>query len=323
MRAAVLHTPGEPPRYDEHPDPAEAPGTTVVTMTAAPIVPLDQLVASGTSYFGRPATPYVPGTQGVGVVERSGTYAPGSRVFVSATAGILPGDGSLAERCRVPDDDVVPVPDGVTDVEAAALGMSAVAAWMCLTDRARLQPGERVLVLGAGGAVGQVAVGAARALGAGRVVAVCRSAEAQERARQRGADEVVPLSGDVDALTAAIAEACGGSVDVVVDPVFGAAATAASRVLAPRGRLVNLGGASGDVAEFSSAVLRSRTAEVLGYTNATLTPDQRRTALEAVFRHAAAGRLAVAAEQVPLADVTAAWERQAAGRAPARLVLIP
>ena len=323
MRAAVLHTPGEAPRYAEHPDPADAAGTTVVAMAAAPIVPLDQLCASGTSYFGRPATPYVPGTQGVGVVERSGRHARGTRVFVATTAGILPGDGSLAERCAVPDDAVVPVPDGVGDVDAAALGLSAVAAWMCLTDRGRLQPGERVLVLGAGGAVGQVAVAAAKLLGASRVVAVCRSAEAQERARARGADEVVPLTGDVDALTAAFAEACDGAVDVVVDPVFGTAATAASRVLAPRGRLVNLGGASGDVAEFSSAVLRSRTAEVLGYTNATLTPDERRTALEAVFRHAAAGRLSVAAERIPLTDVTAAWQRQAAGRAPARLVLTP
>ncbi len=323
MRAAVLHTPGEPPRYGEHPDPVGAPGTTVVTVTAAPVVPLDQLCASGTSYFGRPTTPYVPGTQGVGVVERSAVHAPGTRVFVATTAGILPGDGTLAERCAVPDDAVVPVPDGVDDVAAAALGLSAVAAWMCLTDRGRLQAGERVLVLGAGGAVGQVAISAAKVLGAGRVVAVCRSAEAQRRARERGADEVVPLAGDVDALTAAFADACGGEVDVVVDPVFGTAATAASRVLAPRGRLVNLGGASGDVAEFSSAVLRSRTAEVLGYTNANLSPEQRRTALEAVFRHAAEGRLAVAAEQVPLAGATAAWERQAAGRAPARLVLIP
>jgi NADPH:quinone reductase-like Zn-dependent oxidoreductase len=323
VRAAVLHTPGQPPRYGEHPDPVDAPGTTVVTVTAAPVVPLDQLCASGTSYFGRPVTPYVPGTQGVGVVERSASHPPGTRVFVATTAGILPGDGSLADRCAVPDDAVVPVPDGVDDVAAAALGLSAVAAWMCLTDRGRLSPGETVLVLGAGGAVGQVAVSAAKALGAGRVVAVARSEAAQQRARERGADAVVPLAGDADALAAAFADACGGSVDVVVDPVFGAAATAASRVLAPRGRLVNLGGASGDVAEFSSAVLRSRTAEVLGYTNATLTAAQRRAALEAVFGHAAEGRLSVAAEQVPLSDVAAAWERQASGRATERLVLVP
>jgi NADPH:quinone reductase-like Zn-dependent oxidoreductase len=108
-----------------------------------------------------------------------------------------------------------------------------------------------------------------------------------------------------------------------VDPVFGIAATAASRVLADRGRLVNLGGASGDTAEFSSAVLRSRTAEVLGYTNAGLTADQRRSALEAVFRYAGAGRLAVAHEIVPLAEAADAWRRQAAGSAAVRLVLAP
>jgi NADPH:quinone reductase-like Zn-dependent oxidoreductase len=323
VRAAVLHTPGEPPRFDEHPDPSDASGTTVVTMTAAPIVPLDQLCASGTSYFGRPETPYVPGTQGVGVVESSGAHAPGTRVFVATTAGILPGDGSLAERCAVSDDAVVPIPDSVDDVNAAALGMSAVAAWMCLTDRGRLQPGERVLVLGAGGAVGQAAVGVAKALGAGRVVAVCRSAEAQQRARARGADAVVTLRGDVDTLTDHLRDALGGDVDVVVDPVFGTAATAASRVLAPRGRLVNLGGASGDVAEFSSAVLRSRTAQVLGYTNAALSPAERRQALEAVFGLAADGSLHVAHEVLPLADVAAAWERQATGQATARLILIP
>jgi NADPH:quinone reductase-like Zn-dependent oxidoreductase len=321
VRAAVLEMPGTAPVVREHPDPADAPGHTLVTVTAAPIVPLDQLVASGTSYFGRPATPYVPGTQGVGVVDRSAGLQSGTRVFFTTSAGIAPGDGSLAERCLVPDDAVVALAPGVTDADAAALGMSAVAAWMALTERGRLQPGERVLVLGAGGAVGQVAVAAAKVLGAGRVVAVCRSAQAQERARAAGADAVVPLTGDVDALTARFREACGGGVDVIVDPVFGLAATAACRVLADRGRLVNLGGASGDLAEFSSAVLRSRTADVLGYTNAALRPDQRRKALEAVFGHAGAGRLSVAHEQVPLAEAGAAWRRQAAGQAGVRLVL--
>jgi NADPH:quinone reductase-like Zn-dependent oxidoreductase len=323
VRAAVLQTPGQAPVFGEHPDPGGMPGQTVVRTTAASIVPLDLLCASGTSYFGRPTVPYVPGTQGVGVVEQSDSHATGTRVFVVTTAGMLPGDGSLAERCAVPDDAAVPVPDGVSDREAAALGMSAVAAWIALTERGRLQPGERVLVLGAGGAVGQVAVAAAKVLGAGRVVAVCRSEEAQERARARGADQVVPLEGDADHLTARFQDAVGGAVDVVVDPVFGAAATAASRVLAPRGRLVNLGGASGDVAEFSSAVLRSRTAEVLGYTNAALTAEQRRGALDAVFRHAADGRLAVAHEVVPLSEVEQAWRRQAGGRAGMRLVLTP
>jgi NADPH:quinone reductase-like Zn-dependent oxidoreductase len=194
---------------------------------------------------------------------------------------------------------------------------------MALTFRANVQPGERVLVLGASGTVGQIAVTAARVLGAGRVVGVCRSEGGEERALKAGADEVVLLGGDVDALTARLQNAVGGAVDVVVDPVFGVAATAASRVLAPFGRLVNVGGASGDTAEFSSAVLRSRTASVLGYTNALLTPDQRRDALTAVFQHAAAGRITVEHEVVPLAEVGDAWRRQAAGQAGVRLVLKP
>jgi NADPH:quinone reductase-like Zn-dependent oxidoreductase len=118
-----------------------------------------------------------------------------------------------------------------------------------------------------------------------------------------------------------LANVTGGSVDVVVDPVFGQAATEAARLLAPGGRLVNLGGASGDEATFSSSILRSRSASILGYTNNAITPDQRRDALSAVLRHAAAGAIAVAHETVPLPDVTKAWHRQSAGRTSGRLVL--
>ncbi|MCU1668289.1 MAG: Zn-dependent oxidoreductase, NADPH:quinone reductase [Blastococcus sp.] len=323
MRAAVLHTPGGGPAYGSHPDPEPAAGHSLVTVTAAPIVPLDLLAASGVSYFGRPAVPYVPGVQGVGIVASSDALTPGTRVWFATRAGTAPGDGSLAERCAVPDVDVVPLDADVPDAALAALGLSAVAAWMSLTRRASLQQGERVLVLGAGGAVGQSAVAIAKLLGAGRVVAVCRSPEAQARARRAGADEVVPLAGDVDTLAARFREAGGGAVDVVIDPVFGAAATAASRVLAEGGRLVNLGGMSGDVAEFSSAGLRSRSASVLGYTNNALTPAERRDALAAIAEQAAAGRLSVAYEEVGLADVADAWRRQATGDVGVRLVLTP
>ena len=323
MRAAVLTEPGQAPEYRDHPDPVHEAGTSVVRMTATTVVPLDPLIASGTSYWGRPPVPYVPGDQGVGVVERSAVLPEGTRVFVETRAGRVPRDGTLAERCAVPDVDAVPLPVGVSDVLAAALGMSGVAAWMALTDRARLQPGERVIVLGAGGTVGQLAVGLVRLLGGGRVVGVCRSQAAAERALAAGADEVVRLSDDVDALTRQLQDAIGGAVDVVVDTLFGVAAAAACRALAPFGRLVNIGGLSGDRAELSSAVLRSRTASVLGYTNALLTPDQRRGALDAVLGHAAAGRMSVAHEIVPLAEVAAAWARQASGDAGGRVVLTP
>ncbi|WP_151084109.1 quinone oxidoreductase family protein [Nocardioides cynanchi] len=311
MRAAVLHTPGSPPSYGEHPAPEPAAGSTLVRVRAAPVVPLDLLCASGTAYLGVPATPYVPGGQGVGVVEVSETHEPGTRVWFFTPAGMAPGDGSLAELCLVPDGDVVPLEVTVPDDLAAALGLSGVAAWMALSWRAGLVAGERVLVLGGGGAVGQAGIGAAHALGAAQVVAVARPGSA-DRARAAGAEVVVPLdTHDVDELTASLAQ--HGPFDVVLDPVFGVSASAAAGTLAPGGRLVNLGGASGDAAVFSSAGLRSRSAAVLGYTNNALTPEQRTSAVTAVLEHAAAGRIRMAYDVVPLADVEAAWLRQAAG----------
>jgi NADPH:quinone reductase-like Zn-dependent oxidoreductase len=308
-----LTAPGTTPVWSAHPDPVAAPGRTLVRVTAAPVVPLDLLCATGTSYFGVPALPYVPGVQGVGVVTESAALAPGTRVWFATSAGMAPGDGSLAERCSVADADLVPVTAAVSDPVAASLGLSAVAAWMALTWRARLRAGERVVVLGAGGAVGQVAVGAARLLGAARVVAVCRPGRSVERALRAGADEVVELGDDVDSLAARLAQACHGDADVVLDPVFGAPATAAARVLAPGGRLVNLGGAAGDTAQFSSAGLRSRSADVLGYTNNALTTAQRAGAVDAVLGHAAAGRLAVQHEVLPMSRIAEAWQRAGVG----------
>ena len=321
MKAAVLHTPGRSPVYGEHPAPAGGEGLTVVRVTAAPVVPLDLLCASGTSYFGVPQTPYVPGGQGVGTVESSAAFERGTRVWFFTTAGMKPGDGALAELCVVPDGDVVPIRSDVPDALAAALGLSGVAAWMALSWRARLAAAERVLVLGGGGAVGQAGIGVAQVLGAAEVVALARPSS-MARAQEAGADVVLPLdTTDVDALAAGLA--VHGPYDVILDPVFGVPATAAARELAVGGRLVNLGGASGDTATFSSASLRSKTAAVLGYTNVALGADQRREALTAVLEHAAAGRIRLAFEERSLRDIEETWSQVVAGAADSRRVLVP
>ncbi|MFD0736146.1 quinone oxidoreductase family protein [Planotetraspora mira] len=326
MRAAVIRACGDAPAAGERDRPRREKGRAVVSVLAAPITPLDLLCASGTSYFGVPELPYVPGVQGVGFVTEDTEWGPaGTRVWFPTPAGMRPGDGSLAQYCSVPEDDLVPLPDGVGEAQAAALGLSAVAAWMALTWRAALQPGEQVLVLGAGGVVGQVAVQAARLLGARRVVAACRSDAAQETARAAGADAVVPIKAGDDAATLAerMAAACDGGVDVVIDPLFGVPAEAAVRVLAQGGRMVNLGGSAGETATFGSSALRSRSASVLGYTNNDLTKDQRRTAFSQVMEHAVAGRLKVAFDTAPLDRVWTAWSSQAAATAPRRIVVLP
>lgn len=326
MRAAVLRAHGDAPTYAEHPDPT--PGDDVlVRVTAAPVVPLDLLCATGTSYFGTRRLPYVPGVQGVGEVVSGGDLEPGTRVFVATSAGMADGDGSMAELCVVPTSGVVALPretTAVDDVTLAALGLSGVAAWQALAWRAGLRAGESVVVLGAGGAVGQAAIGAARAQGAGRVVAVCRPGDSAARAAAHGPDAVLTIGvPDRAALSQALREVLPDGVDVVVDPVFGWVAEAALDAMAAGGRLVNLGGSASDLASFSSAGVRGRGLSLLGYTNNALTADQRAEALLHLADLAAAGRVGVAHETRRLSEVGEVWRAQQAGASGARQVLVP
>jgi NADPH:quinone reductase-like Zn-dependent oxidoreductase len=296
-----------------------------VRVTAVPISPLDLLCASGTSYFGAPALPYVPGTQGVGTVVEGDHLAPGQRVWFSCNAGMKPGDGSMAQFCIIEEGAALALPGDVPDDLVAALGLSAIAAWMALTWRGQLHSGEQVLVLGASGAVGQVAVQAARLLGAGRVIAASRNAGGRSRALAHGADAVVDLTGgDVDELSRRIAAACDGPLHLVIDPIWGVPAEAAVRCLSSNGRLVNIGDSAGSGAHFASATVRSRMASILGYTNNALTQEQKAHALSEILANAAAGRCTVEHKTLPLAQATMAWQRQAAGATGGRKqILIP
>jgi NADPH:quinone reductase-like Zn-dependent oxidoreductase len=365
IRAAVLQVCGRPPALLDRPAPTPAPGDLTVAVTAAPITPLDLLCASGTSYFGTPETPYVPGVQGVGRL-----LDDDSPVWFATSAGMRPGDGSMAAQVTVPPTDVVRLPAGAPLPLIAALGLSAVAALQALrlgglspaptgpstapsatagptvtagptaaagTVAGSASPatpgtapgspgtapgspgGAHVLVLGAGGVVGQAGVQLARLLGAARVTAVARSARARARALELGADDAVELRAGDD--PASLAGRLGGPFDVVLDPVFGVPAAAARRALRPGGRLVNLGSSAGPTAPLESAALRSGMLQVLGYTNNALTPAERASALETVAGFAAAGRLTVDHEVVPFGSVAEAWARQAAGENEGRIVL--
>lgn len=314
MRAALLHECGAAPAAGERALPVPGDDEILVRVTAASITPLDRLCASGSSYFGVPATPYVPGVQGVGVRE------DGTAVWFATGAGMRPGDGSMAEHAAVRAADTVELPAGADHRLVAALGLSAVAAQLALTWRGELQPGEQVLVLGAGGVVGQAAVQLALLAGAGRVVAAARSERARQRAARAGADVVVELRDDAEPawLAARLRAAADGPVDLVLDPLFGVPAAAALRTLRPGGRLVNLGDAAGTTAPMDSATLRSGSLRVLGYTNNELTSAQRSEALALVAAHAAAGRLTVDFETVRMKDVGSAWHRT-----DCRMVLVP
>ena len=313
MHAAVLHELGAP-SFGEFEEPVAGEGQAVVEVAVAGLNPIDARKASGTFYTGPPPLPSVVGSEAVGRVA-----GDGRRVYVERSVAPF---GTMAERVLVDTEALIDLPDAIEDDVAVALGIAGLAAWLPLSWRAQLQPGETVLVLGATGAVGQLAVQVAKLLGAGRVVAAGRDKELLRRTAELGADATVELTGTPEQLAAAFREAAGGAVDVVHDPLWGAPASAALEALAPGGRLIQLGQSAGADATFSSASIRGRGLDIRGYTNFNVPDDVRHAAYAALVEHAAAGRIAVDVERVPLRDVADAWARLQAG-ARRKLLLVP
>ncbi|MFJ7300216.1 zinc-binding alcohol dehydrogenase family protein [Streptomyces sp. NPDC099088] len=234
IRAAVVDAPGASPRVSSVTLPPRTPGSTLMAVVAAPVNPLDLVIASGTFHSARHEAPYVPGSECVGVVLASDRYQPGSWVYAECHAS-PDTPGSLATQVLVDDKNVLALPEGIDPVQAAAVGNSGTAAFMPLVEEAGLRSGETVLVLGATGAVGQLAIQVAHRRGAGRVVGGARDRSALERLPALGADAIVDLRAEESA--EALAErlrAAAGPVDVVLDGVYGMPLEAALQVCAPR-----------------------------------------------------------------------------------------
>jgi NADPH:quinone reductase-like Zn-dependent oxidoreductase len=312
MRACVLHEYGRP-RAGPFREPEAGDGVRVVEVAAAPVNHLDLAKASGRFYTGPPPLPSVVGSDGVG------RLADGRRVYFDETVAPF---GALAERTLVPEETLFDVAEGADDAVAAALGNAGLAAWLSLTWRAELQAGETVLVLGAAGAVGSIAVQAARILGAGRVVAAARHEERLARCRALGADAVVDLEGEGD-LAAAMRVACAGGPHVVIDLLWGAPGLAAMQAAARGGaRHVQIGQLAGHTVELPAPVVRSAPLDLLGHANFHVPRDVRRAAYLELTSLAAREELAVDLERVPLAEIEAAWQRQGEG-AGTKLIVVP
>ena len=293
MRAAILRSYGSIPAIGEWPE----PGGESLEVLAAGLNPVDLRIASGEFYAGVPDVPYVPGSEGVARTPA------GERVYFR-------GGGAFAER--VAAAETVPIPDGVDDGMALACGTPGCTALVAL-ERGRMAAGERVLVLGASGSVGWLAVQLAVLRGAGSVVAAARDVERL--------GELEAVTGCTVVTLDSVAEA--GPFDLVVDPLWGAPAAAASRALDRGGRLVALGESAGPAAAFTSADVRGRQLEILGLALPAVGPEVRRRAYERVVAHAASGELSAAYEELPLDDIATAWERQATGSPRTKLVLRP
>ncbi len=302
MRAAILRAYGEPPAPGEFEEPEPEPGQVVVDVKAAAIHHLDLLKATGTFYLGPPPLPSVPGTDGVGRTR------DGRRVYFDPTTAPY---GSFAQKALASEDTLIDVPDEIDDVTAAAIGNTGLGAWLALTWRANLQPGETVLVLGANGALGSVATQAAKLLGAKRVIAAAR-----DTARVRGADVTVALDGEPDFSGI-------GPVDVTIDTLWGKPAEAAMKQASRHARHVQVGQLAGTEISLSAPAIRSVSLNVCGFSVAHPPPEIKRDGYQRLAKHVARGEIRIDPESVPLADIAAAWERQKTAQSKPKLVVVP
>src|SRR5438477_3706937 len=188
MRAALVEQIGSPPVVGESAVPERGAGQALVQVTAAAINPIDVWISLGTHHSGTPDVPYVMGREGVGRVIEGDELAPGTQIWFRPALG-----GAFAEYAVADEHQSIELPEGTDHALAAALGIAGLTGWLAVEWRANLHEGARVLVLGATGIVGLVAVQAARILGAGRIVAAGRDPGALEKAREAGAHAVVPL----------------------------------------------------------------------------------------------------------------------------------
>jgi NADPH:quinone reductase len=306
MRAALLEELGRPPEPREVHDPAG--DGVLVEVLAVPLNPLDLAVGSGRFYGGHPPLPYVPGCEGTGRVAESGEV-----VWVHGSGLGVARNGTLAERISVPKEAIVPVPEGADPALAAALGIAGLAGWAPLAWRAPVREGDSVLVLGATGTVGLVAVQAARLLGAARVIAAGRDEAGLERARRLGADAAVRLGGG-EGLADRLREASGGDGPTyVLDPLWGEPLAAATEAAAPGCRIVHLGQSAGPQATLASGTVRGKQLELYGYSNFALPREVLEREYRRLVEHAVRGEVEVEVERVPLERVAEAWRRQAGG----------
>lgn len=312
MKAAVIR---ELEARAEVGEVAEPAGETVEVL-AAPLNPIDVAVSRGVLAAGHPELPYVPGCE---AVVRTGD---GRTVWIFGGSLGRTSQGAIAERAPVGDAHVVEVPEGAEPALAAALGIAGLAGWLPFAWRAPLTGGEQVLVLGATGSVGLVAVQTAKLLGAGRVVAVGRSGAGLERAADHGADATLRLADDAD-LVAAFTEAFGGQgPEYVFDALWGEPAAAAVLAAVPAATIVNLGQAAGPTAALASEAVRFKGLTILGFSVYTVPLEVLEEHYRRLVGHAVAGDIRLDIERVPLVAVTDAWRRQAEGPG-AKLVVIP
>lgn len=312
MKAAVVDTFDRAPVHTDFPPPEPGPDEVLVDVQAAALTQLVKAQAAGRHYTNA-TPPFVPGADGVG------RLADGRRVYFAFPRAPV---GAMAQRVAVAAAFTTAIPDALDDITAAAIANPGMSSWAALSERAQIRPGERVLINGATGTSGGLAIRIARYLGAGHIVATGRRPASAEALYALGADEYIALEQPTADLQAAFSAAIEAGVDIVLDYLWGPPATAFISAAmghgvsapAPPIRYVNIGSLAGSAIDLPAAALRSSGLRLMGSGLGSIANERLVAAAAGVFSALQPAGLTIRTQAVPLTEVSVAWHRNHAGR---------
>lgn len=313
MNAAIVESFDKPPRYGVFQEPIPRDGERVVTVTAAGLHPVVKSLARGEHYGSTGELPFVAGLDGVGRLE------DGTKVFFAASRSPF---GSFAKHTLTRQPMYLRIPETLDDVTAAAMMNPGMSSWAALTARIRFARGEGILILGATGVAGLLAVQIAKRLGASRVLAIGRNPNALEKASRLGADALIPLEQEREKLIAALRpEFAENKINVVLDYLWGNPAELVLEAIAQKGlqhiagriQYLQIGSTAGATISLSAATLRSSGLEMYGSGFGSVSIERILQSLGEFLKEAANNPFVIETKAAPLRDVEKLWTEQHSG----------
>ncbi len=296
---------GKTPIYADFPDPVPSQAEVQVTVTTAALSNVVKSRASGTHYSSSGQLPFVVGIDGVGRLD------DGRRVYFALPKAPF---GSMSQKTVIRPAQCIPLPDDLDDITAAAIANPGMSAWAALKERAQFKAGETVLVNGATGAAGRLAVQIAKFMGAKKVIATGRNAEALKALPALGADVTIPLGDIGDAFESALKQQFGGDgIDVVLDYLWGPSAERIIIAGAKAGkdavpiRFVHIGSMSAPNITLPSAALRSSAITLMGSGIGSIPMDAILKSIRDLLQATIPGHFQIATQTFPLSEVERVW----------------
>jgi NADPH:quinone reductase-like Zn-dependent oxidoreductase len=314
MKAAIVNSFDKVPEYGEFDEPVVQAGEVLVKVGAAGLSQLVRGQAAGRHYSSSGVFPFIPGVDGVGKL------ADGRRVYFAFPRAPF---GTMAELSVVQSSQCVALPDEVDDVTAAAAANPGMSSWVALNERAKFVAGETVLINGATGVSGRLAIQIAKYLGARRVIATGRDEASVAELPSLGADSVIALNQSPERLTEIFRKEIRESgVNVILDYLWGASAESMIAAVAghgssnaePRIRYVQIGSVTGQTITLSSGALRSSGLELLGSGLGSVSFEALVKNIGEFMKAVVPGKLKIEAQTVPLTQVAAVWSSKTAER---------